>query len=112
MTGNSDDIRNRVREGYSEIARTGQWSGVSANPANTESGCCAGGGCCGPTTMTPDQIAGAVGYAASDLQNLPAGANMGLSCGNPTALASLNSIILLGSDLNGLPRGFNVFSII
>lgn len=95
-----------IREGYATIARTGQWSSVNASPccAPTTSG---GGGCCGPTTLTPDQIAGAVGYANSDLEAIPEGANMGLSCGNPTALASLKAgetVLDLGSG-----GGFDCF---
>jgi arsenite methyltransferase len=35
-------------------------------------------------------IAAAFGYTLSDLTSLPAGANMGLSCGNPLALTSLS----------------------
>ncbi|NNM89219.1 MAG: methyltransferase domain-containing protein [Phycisphaerae bacterium] len=34
-------------------------------------------------------VAEAFGYAATELQAIPAEANMGLSCGNPTAMASL-----------------------
>ncbi len=100
------DVRDRVREGYAEIARSGQWSGVrpaSASVAATE----AGGGCCGPTTLTPAQVALAVGYADADLTVLPEGSNMGLSCGNPTALASLKPgevVLDLGSG-----GGFDCF---
>ncbi|MFK7739361.1 MAG: arsenite methyltransferase [Planctomycetota bacterium] len=97
-----DQRRDQVREGYAEIARSGQWSSVrsasdtppssaSCSPADAGSGDIAGGGggCCGPTTLTPEQVAHAVGYSAADLGALPDGANMGLSCGNPTALAAL-----------------------
>jgi len=84
------DVRDKVREGYAEIARTGQWSGVQGAPASqASSSCCAGGGCCGPTTLTPDQVAQAVGYADDELAAIPEGANMGLSCGNPGAIAAL-----------------------
>jgi len=34
-------------------------------------------------------VAEAFGYSAEELEVIPAGANMGLSCGNPTAFASL-----------------------
>lgn len=95
----TDAIRDKVREGYAEIARTGQWSGVVASqtdskesvglPIEADAGCCGGGGCCGPTTLTPEQVAVAVGYAGDDLAILPEGSNMGLSCGNPMAIASL-----------------------
>jgi arsenite methyltransferase len=117
MTANPHDhtLRDKVREGYAEIARSGQWSGVRPDSARldqaedqTAGGCCGGGsgdgggggGCCGPTTLTPEQVAKAVGYADDDLTILPDGANMGLSCGNPTALASLNpgeAVLDLGS---------------
>ena len=101
----NDQIKKDVREGYSEIAKTGQWSSVIAeDPAES---CCGGGGCCGPTTLTPEQVAVAIGYAKSDLSNIPSGANMGLSCGNPTALASLiegETVVDLGSG-----GGFDCF---
>ena len=110
------DFRDKVREGYSEIAKSDQWSGVrpaSARLADvgTDAGesdaCCGGGGCCGPTTLAPDQVALAVGYASEDLNILPEGSNMGLSCGNPTALASLKlgEVVL---DL-GSGGGFDCF---
>jgi arsenite methyltransferase len=104
---NQNDLRDRVREGYAQIARKGQWSGVRPASARlqdeqggevavVQAGCCGGdsepaggGGCCGPTTLTPEQVALAVGYSGDDLTVLPEGSNMGLSCGNPTALASL-----------------------
>jgi SAM-dependent methyltransferase len=108
-------VRDSVRSGYAEIARSGQWSSVrpaSANADTPATGCCApgsgaGGGCCGPTTLTPEQVALAVGYAKTDLTSLPDGANMGLSCGNPTALASLTpgEVVL---DL-GAGAGFDCF---
>jgi len=99
-------VRDSVRTGYAVIAQTGQWSGVQA-PAAGSDACCGGGGCCGPTTTTPEQVATAVGYAASDLEHLPEGANLGLSCGNPTALASLapGEVVL---DL-GSGGGFDCF---
>jgi SAM-dependent methyltransferase len=103
----SDQVRESVRTGYAAIAETGQWSGVQADAPAPANACCGGGGCCGPTTTTPDQVAVAVGYAASDLEHLPEGANLGLSCGNPTALASLapGEVVL---DL-GSGGGFDCF---
>lgn len=102
-----------VRAGYAKIATSGQWSSVSSAPAG--GGCCGGGssggggggGCCGPTTLTPEQVALAVGYTDDDLTLLPGGANMGLSCGNPNALANLNpgeTVLDLGSG-----GGFDCF---
>ncbi|MBK7403038.1 MAG: arsenite methyltransferase [Phycisphaerales bacterium] len=104
-----ENVRESVREGYAEIARSGQWSGVQSEGAKPAACACGGGGggCCGPTTLTPDQVAMAVGYASEDLEHLPEGANMGLSCGNPTALASLRPgevVLDLGSG-----GGFDCF---
>lgn len=103
------DVHDKVRAGYAEIARSGQWSSVSAAPA--AGGCCGGGGggggCCGPTTLTPEQVALAVGYSEGDLRLLPGDANMGLSCGNPNALAKLKPgevVLDLGSG-----GGFDCF---
>jgi SAM-dependent methyltransferase len=52
-------------------------------------------------------VAKGVGYSDAELATLPDGANMGLSCGNPTALAALRpgEVVL---DL-GAGGGFDVF---
>jgi arsenite methyltransferase len=71
-----EHVREQVRVGYSQIANSG-----SCGPS--------GGGCCGATAFSPEQLAKAIGYSGDDLSVVPDGANMGLSCGNPTALASL-----------------------
>ena len=45
-------------------------------------------------------VAEAFGYSAEELTSIPAGANMGLSCGNPTATAHLRAgevVVDLGS---------------
>lgn len=45
-------------------------------------------------------VAEAFGYSAEELRSIPAGANMGLSCGNPTAMASIRPgevVVDLGS---------------
>lgn len=88
-----DAVRQQVRTGYTTIARVGSWSAAQSTAA-AAGGCCgsdpsAGGGCCGPATFSPDQLAAAIGYSQGDLASAPEGANMGLSCGNPTAIASL-----------------------
>jgi SAM-dependent methyltransferase len=95
-----DALRNQVREGYARIAATGSWSALSvskdasdepSSTASSQSSCCAGGGCCGPATFTPEQLAQAIGYSTSELASVPEGSNMGLSCGNPTAIAGLRA---------------------
>lgn len=101
-----DDLRERVRTGYAAIAHAGSWQ---ASRSPVEASCCTpgGGGCCGPTTMSPEALAQAIGYDADELRDLPESANMGLSCGNPSALASLmpGEVVL---DL-GSGGGFDVF---
>jgi arsenite methyltransferase len=92
----AETVRTHVREGYSKIAQGG-----SCGPSGS------GGGCCGATDFAPDQLVQAIGYAPSELATLPEGANMGLSCGNPTAIASLQpgEVVL---DL-GAGGGFDCF---
>jgi SAM-dependent methyltransferase len=74
QSASSDDkVRQLVREGYASVARGERQS-------------CG----CGTTCGDGPGVAERVGYAAEDLQALPKGADMGLSCGNPTALAGLS----------------------
>lgn len=68
----SDDIREVVREKYGAIAE-GRPSG---------SGCC--GGSCGT-----DDVLAEIGYSAEQAAAIPEGANLGLGCGNPLALAEV-----------------------
>ncbi len=96
MTEN--DVRDQVREGYAKIVKLGTLDpGCCAS--EKQSACCGGGG-------NADEFARKLGYAAEDLASLPEGANLGLSCGNPIALASLSpgEIVL---DL-GAGAGFDV----
>jgi arsenite methyltransferase len=95
----AETVRERVRAGYAEIARAGQTAGAG--------GCCGPSSCCGAKPATADETAQRVGYNAAELATLPEGANMGLSCGNPTALAALKPgevVVDLGSG-----GGFDVF---
>lgn len=94
----SESLRQTVREGYGKIA-------------SSEGGCgCGSGGgvsCCGSNAEDSAQLAQYVGYSAEELAALPEGANMGLSCGNPNALAALKPgevVLDLGSG-----GGFDVF---
>ena len=87
-------IRETVRAGYAAIAQGG---GSCCGPTAS---CCGGGG-------GADQLAQAIGYEAEELHELPDGANLGLSCGNPVALASLKpGEVLLDLGSGG---GFDVF---
>jgi SAM-dependent methyltransferase len=88
----ADAVRETVRKAYGDLARS-------------EGSCCAPKSCCG--TDRADELARGIGYAEADLASLPDGANMGLSCGNPTALASLREGEVV-ADL-GAGGGFDVF---
>ena len=86
------DVRGTVREEYGKIARRGSL-------------------CCGPAVndglAIAESVAAIVGYNDDELAAIPEGANMGLSCGNPTAMALLKpgEIVL---DL-GAGGGFDAF---
>ncbi len=88
----NEQVRETVRTEYAAIA-TGQRS------------CCCGSRRSGHAD--PAKLAKAVGYDAQSLAHLPEGANMGLSCGNPVAIAALKegqTVLDLGSG-----GGFDVF---
>jgi SAM-dependent methyltransferase len=94
ITNDAEAVRAAVREGYGKIAQK-------------DSACCSGVSCCGSNAEDSTKLARYVGYSAEELAALPEGANMGLSCGNPTALASLRPgevVLDLGSG-----GGFDVF---
>lgn len=94
-----EQIREKVRDGYARIAQAGAWH---SDGGASSSDC----GCCGQPVDAAG-LAQTVGYSRADLEALPEGANMGLCCGNPTAIASLNPgevVLDLGSG-----GGFDVF---
>lgn len=85
-----DDVRAAVREQYGEVARSG------------------GAGACTPGCCTAGpSVSLALGYSEADLAAVPEGANMGLGCGNPQAIAALKpgEVVL---DL-GAGGGFDCF---
>ena len=107
MARSKEDIRQAVRDNYAAVARQntdakkdsggcgcGDSDSADAccSPSDEANGCCApsgedDGGCgCGASAA---DMAKALGYSNDDLSSIPDGANMGLGCGNPVALASL-----------------------
>ncbi len=91
----TDAIRTTVRQRYGKIPSTA-----------SSSGCTPASGCCGTTAPT-DLVAQELGYSATDTASVPEGSNLGLGCGNPTGLASLQpgqTVLDLGSG-----AGFDAF---
>ncbi|WP_455369904.1 arsenite methyltransferase [[Eubacterium] cellulosolvens] len=94
-------IRKAVREGYANIARR-------------ESSCCSPvKSCCPPADSNnesidqADDISKKIGYSEEELNVVPDGSNLGLGCGNPVALVSLEegqTVLDLGSG-----AGFDCF---
>src|SRR5512146_1111117 len=91
-----DKIRQAVRINYANVAQAGS------------SGCCPTSACCSPGgSSAADAVSARVGYSNEEVSAVPEGANMGLGCGNPQAIASLKpgEIVL---DL-GSGGGFDCF---
>lgn len=79
-TSDAERLRQTVREGYAQVA-------IASSP--TSGGCCAPTSGCGTPASSPEAFAAQLGYSPAELAALPEGANMGLSCGNPSAIAAL-----------------------
>jgi SAM-dependent methyltransferase len=112
-TRDKEEIREAVRESYGKVAKSG---GISIGTSPTAS-CCgpsdgsaatnAAASCCGGPEVTPEQMSTVMGYSKEDITGVIEGANMGLGCGNPVALASLKpgeTVVDLGSG-----GGFDCF---
>jgi SAM-dependent methyltransferase len=95
-----DEIRQQVRLAYGEVARTNS-SCCATAPAQS-------GGCCAPSDQSvAELLSRGIGYSAEEIAAAPDGANLGLGCGNPQAIAALNpgeTVLDLGSG-----AGFDAF---
>jgi len=90
MVIKDSEIKKHVRKRY-------------ALAAQTKTSCCAPSAspCCGgQAELSPDKASQMVGYSSEELAGIPEDADLGLGCGNPSALAGLKkgeTVIDLGS---------------
>jgi arsenite methyltransferase len=97
MTQSQDEVRNTVREHYGKVAESN--GAIGCAPVGCAPGCCA------PGAKSASSLA--LGYSEADLNAVPEGAEMGLGCGNPQAIAALRpgeTVLDLGSG-----GGFDCF---
>ncbi len=94
----NDRVRQAVREAYGKVAQESACCGCGCTPSP----------CCGeeehPAT---EDLSVRLGYSNEDVSSVPEGANLGLGCGNPQAIASLQpgeTVLDLGSG-----GGFDCF---
>jgi len=77
-----------------------------AKVAKTSGSCCASSvSCC--SAPSNEKVSKMIGYSEEEMNSVPEGANLGLGCGNPTAMASLKEgerVLDLGSG-----AGFDCF---
>jgi arsenite methyltransferase len=88
-----EKVKKVVRKRYAEIAKN------NYPCCSSESNCC--------SAPTNEQTSKMIGYSEEEINNVPEGSNLGLGCGNPTALASLEEgerVLDLGSG-----AGFDCF---
>ncbi len=98
-----EEVTKSVRTRYASVAKQSGSCGCSGSPAAAQPSAC-----CGATnTATARDISKNIGYSDTDVNSVPEGANLGLGCGNPIALASLKEgevVLDLGSG-----AGFDCF---
>ena len=100
LTPMSDDAHRRtVRDAYAQVAQASDKGQISGSASH----------CCGVSddSAINTLISTRLGYSLADLDLAPAGADMGLGCGNPKAIAALKpgeTVVDLGSG-----GGFDCF---
>ena len=95
----ADEIRQNVRNSYSEVAEASN----SGDCCGEQSSCCGVSSDAAINTLVSTRL----GYSEGDLDSVPDGADMGLGCGNPRAIASIKpgeTVLDLGSG-----GGFDCF---
>lgn len=92
----NDTIRKAVREQYGKVAES-----------NNLTFGCSSASCCDESSSDEKTTSLTLGYSSTDVSQVPDGADMGLGCGNPRAIASLKpgeNVLDLGSG-----GGFDCF---
>jgi arsenite methyltransferase len=90
-----EKVKKIVRDRYAKVAKT----------KGSTCGCAPSASCCSP--QIDEQASKMIGYTEDEISAVPEGSNLGLGCGNPTALASLKEgerVLDLGSG-----GGFDCF---
>lgn len=98
-TANHDEHRQTVRAAYAQVANANNEGQSHGNGAS----CCGTGDDSAINTLISTRL----GYSQADLELVPAGADMGLGCGNPKAIAALKpgeTVVDLGAG-----GGFDCF---
>ena len=100
----NEEITKQVRTRYANVAKQGRSCGCSGTPSVAQ-------GCPFAAALIPaataKDISKNIGYSDADIKAVPEGANLGLGCGNPVAMASLKEgevVLDLGSG-----AGFDCF---
>ncbi len=119
----NDEVRKTVRDAYAKVARSNK---VNIETEEKKSSCCGSSSsgkiesssCCGSSSSdkiesssccgsSPRDISKSIGYSLDEMNLVPEGSNLGLGCGNPTAIAGLKEgdvVLDLGSG-----AGFDCF---
>ncbi|PCI09314.1 MAG: arsenite S-adenosylmethyltransferase [Gammaproteobacteria bacterium] len=95
----ADEIRQNVRKSYADVAE----SSNKGDSCGTQVSCCGVSDDAAINTLVSTRL----GYSESDMESVPDGADMGLGCGNPGAIASIKpgeTVLDLGSG-----GGFDCF---